>query len=84
MADEQQTSGTHKTTQNVRIMSNARTTLDNEKLSKTVEDLAGHQQGSPEGAVKLLEEKSLQKPPADDTALTLANIDMADENKWTA
>eukprot|EP00957_Ditylum_brightwellii_P039915 3022008-Ditylum_brightwellii.AAC.1 len=83
MADEQRTSCTHKITQNTRITSNARITLVNEKLPKTVEDLAGHQQGFPEGAVELLEEKSLQKPPADATVLTLANIDMVDENEWT-
>eukprot|EP00957_Ditylum_brightwellii_P013442 1014788-Ditylum_brightwellii.AAC.2 len=65
MADKQQTSGTHKTTQNARITSNASTTQVNEKLSKIVEDLAGHQQGFPEGAVELLEEIFLQKPPVD-------------------
>eukprot|EP00957_Ditylum_brightwellii_P024527 1851793-Ditylum_brightwellii.AAC.1 len=52
-------------------------------MSKTVEDLAVQQQSFPKGTVKLSEEKSLQKPPADATALTLANIGMADENKWT-
>eukprot|EP00957_Ditylum_brightwellii_P055633 4215570-Ditylum_brightwellii.AAC.1 len=61
MADEQQTTGIHKTTQNARIMSN---------------------QGFPEGAVKLSEEKSLQKSPADATALTLANFGMAHDNEW--
>eukprot|EP00957_Ditylum_brightwellii_P034225 2595233-Ditylum_brightwellii.AAC.1 len=83
MADEQQMSGTHKTTQNARISSNVRTTLAKEKLSKIVEDLAVQQQGFPKGAVELLEEKSLQKSPADTTALTLANFGMADDNKWT-
>eukprot|EP00957_Ditylum_brightwellii_P198240 15105430-Ditylum_brightwellii.AAC.1 len=67
MADEQQTTGTHKTTQNARITSNARGTPAIEKLSKTVEDLVVEQQGFPEGVVELLEEKSLQKPPADAT-----------------
>eukprot|EP00957_Ditylum_brightwellii_P046558 3532809-Ditylum_brightwellii.AAC.1 len=67
MADEQQTPGTHKMTQNARITSNARGTLAKEKLSKTVEDLAGQQQGFPKGAIELSEEKSLQKPPADTT-----------------
>eukprot|EP00957_Ditylum_brightwellii_P026617 2012631-Ditylum_brightwellii.AAC.1 len=67
MADKQRTTGTHKTTQNVRIMSNARGMLAIEKLSNTVEDLAVQQQGFPKGAVELLEEKSLQKPPADAT-----------------
>eukprot|EP00957_Ditylum_brightwellii_P083918 6377941-Ditylum_brightwellii.AAC.1 len=71
-------------TQNARITSNARTTLVNEKLPKTVEDLAVQQQGFPEGAVELSEEKSSQKPPTDATALTLANIGMADENEWMA
>eukprot|EP00957_Ditylum_brightwellii_P069116 5246987-Ditylum_brightwellii.AAC.1 len=82
MADEQQTTGTHKTTQNARITSNARGTLAKEKLPKTVENLAVQQQGFPEGAVELSEEKSLQKPPADATALTMANFSMADDNKW--
>eukprot|EP00957_Ditylum_brightwellii_P105492 8042154-Ditylum_brightwellii.AAC.1 len=59
MADKQRTSGTHKMTQNARITSNTRTTLVNKELSKIVVDLAGHQQGFPEGAVKLLEKKSL-------------------------
>eukprot|EP00957_Ditylum_brightwellii_P093499 7120328-Ditylum_brightwellii.AAC.1 len=83
MADKQQTPSTHKTTQNVRITNNARVTLVKGKLSKTVEDLAVQQQGFPEGAVELLEEKSLQKPPADATSLTLANFGMTDDNKWT-
>eukprot|EP00957_Ditylum_brightwellii_P120951 9224880-Ditylum_brightwellii.AAC.1 len=82
MADEQQTTGTHKTTQNARIMNNARGTLAKEKLSKTVEDLAVQHQGFPKGAVELSEEKSLQKPPADATALSLANFGMADDNEW--
>eukprot|EP00957_Ditylum_brightwellii_P158587 12071406-Ditylum_brightwellii.AAC.1 len=81
MADKQQTPGTHKTTQNTRITNNARGTLAKEKLSKTVEDLGVQQQGFPKGAVELLEEKSLQKPPADATALTLANFGMADDNE---
>eukprot|EP00957_Ditylum_brightwellii_P170174 12954288-Ditylum_brightwellii.AAC.1 len=67
MADEQQTSGTYKTTQNMRITSNASTPQVKKKLSKTVEDLAGHRQGFPEGAIELSEGKSLQKPPADAT-----------------
>eukprot|EP00957_Ditylum_brightwellii_P171143 13028171-Ditylum_brightwellii.AAC.1 len=67
MADEQRTPGTHKMTQNARVTNNARVTLAKGKLSKTVEDLAVQQQGFPEGAVELLEEKSLQKPPADAT-----------------
>eukprot|EP00957_Ditylum_brightwellii_P057400 4352272-Ditylum_brightwellii.AAC.1 len=83
MADEQRTPGTHKTTQNARITNNARVTLAKGKLSKTVEDLTVQQQGFPEGTVELLEEKSLQKPSADATALTLANFGLADDNEWT-
>eukprot|EP00957_Ditylum_brightwellii_P007428 562220-Ditylum_brightwellii.AAC.1 len=82
MADEQQTPGTHKMTQNTRITNNARGTLAKEKLTKTVEDLDIQQQGFPEGAVEVSEEKSLQKPPADDTALTLAKFGMVDDNEW--
>eukprot|EP00957_Ditylum_brightwellii_P104576 7968702-Ditylum_brightwellii.AAC.1 len=81
MADEQRTTGTHKTMQNSRITSNARGTLAKEKLPKTVEDLAVQQQGFPKGTVELLEEKPLQKPPADATVLTLANFGMADDNE---
>eukprot|EP00957_Ditylum_brightwellii_P028296 2137567-Ditylum_brightwellii.AAC.1 len=69
-------------TQNARITSNARGTPATEKLPKTVEDLAAQQQGFSEGTVELLEKKSLQKPPADNTALTLANYSMADDNEW--
>eukprot|EP00957_Ditylum_brightwellii_P108797 8299349-Ditylum_brightwellii.AAC.1 len=67
MADKQQTTGTHKTMQNARITSNVRGMSTIEKLSKTVEDLAVQQQGFPEGAIELSEEKSLQKPSADAT-----------------
>eukprot|EP00957_Ditylum_brightwellii_P084509 6426086-Ditylum_brightwellii.AAC.1 len=83
MADDQQTSGKHKSIQNARSISKASTPNVKKKLSKTMEDLAGHQQGLPKGAVKLLGEKSLQKPPADAKALTLANNDTTEENKWT-
>eukprot|EP00957_Ditylum_brightwellii_P108222 8256912-Ditylum_brightwellii.AAC.1 len=67
MANKQRTTSTHKTMQNTRITSNARGTLAIEKLSKTVEDLAVQQQSFPKGVVEFLEEKSLQKPPADAT-----------------
>eukprot|EP00957_Ditylum_brightwellii_P080961 6158508-Ditylum_brightwellii.AAC.1 len=83
MADKQHTSGAHKLIQNTRTTSKASTPQVRKKMSKTVEDLAGHQQGFPKGTVKLSEEKSLQKPPAKAMALTLANNDMAEENKWT-
>eukprot|EP00957_Ditylum_brightwellii_P066839 5072596-Ditylum_brightwellii.AAC.1 len=83
MADKQHTSGEHKSIQKGRSTRKASTPQVRKKLSKTVEDLTGHQQGFLKGAVKLLEEKSLQKPPADAKALTLANNDMAEENEWT-
>eukprot|EP00957_Ditylum_brightwellii_P055926 4237668-Ditylum_brightwellii.AAC.1 len=83
MADDQQTPGKHKSIQNVRSITKASTPNVKKKLSKTVEDLAGQQQGFPEGTVELLEEKSLQKPPAGAKALTLANDDTTEENKWT-
>eukprot|EP00957_Ditylum_brightwellii_P157817 12012177-Ditylum_brightwellii.AAC.1 len=47
-----------------------------------MEDLAVQQQGFHKGTVELSEEKSLQKPPADATKLTLANFGMADDNEW--
>eukprot|EP00957_Ditylum_brightwellii_P105065 8008012-Ditylum_brightwellii.AAC.1 len=80
MADKQRTPGTHKMTQNARITNNVRGMLAKEKLPKTVEDLAVQQQDFSKGAVELSEEKFLQKPPADATALTLANFGMADDN----
>eukprot|EP00957_Ditylum_brightwellii_P110760 8448236-Ditylum_brightwellii.AAC.2 len=83
MADDQQTSSKHKLIQNTRSISKASTPNVKKKLSKTVEDLAGHQQGFPEGTVELSEEKSLQKPPADAKALTLANNNTTEENEWT-
>eukprot|EP00957_Ditylum_brightwellii_P150416 11454009-Ditylum_brightwellii.AAC.1 len=83
MADEQRTSGARKLIQNARTTSKTSTPQVRKKLSKTVEDLAGHQQGFPKGAAKLSEEKSLQKPPADPKVLTLANNDMTEEKEWT-
>eukprot|EP00957_Ditylum_brightwellii_P007325 556086-Ditylum_brightwellii.AAC.1 len=83
MADDQQTFSKHKSIQSARSISKASTPNVKKKLSKTVEDLAGHQQGFPKGAVELLEEKSLQKPPADAKALTLANNDTMEGNEWT-
>eukprot|EP00957_Ditylum_brightwellii_P088355 6730366-Ditylum_brightwellii.AAC.1 len=80
MADEQQTSHKHKSIQNARSITKASTPNVKKKMSKTVEDLDGHQQGFPEGAVKLLKEKSLQKRPVDANALTLANNDTTEEN----
>eukprot|EP00957_Ditylum_brightwellii_P020261 1529230-Ditylum_brightwellii.AAC.1 len=71
MANDQQTSGEHKMIQNARSISKASTPSVKKTLSKTVEDLAGLQQGFPKGTVKLLEEKSLQKPSTDAKALTL-------------
>eukprot|EP00957_Ditylum_brightwellii_P082487 6271441-Ditylum_brightwellii.AAC.1 len=53
MANEQRASIAHKRIQNARSISKVRTPSVQKKLSKTVEDLAGHQQGFPEGAVKL-------------------------------
>eukprot|EP00957_Ditylum_brightwellii_P053125 4028055-Ditylum_brightwellii.AAC.1 len=73
MANEQQASVAHKTIQNARSIGKARTPSVNKKLSQTVEDLTGHQQGFLKDVVKLSEEKSLQKPSADATALTLAD-----------
>eukprot|EP00957_Ditylum_brightwellii_P008833 670020-Ditylum_brightwellii.AAC.1 len=83
MADEQQTSSKHKLIQNTRSISKASTHSVRKKLSKTVEDLAGVQQGFPKGVVELSEEKSLQKPTADTKALTQANDGTMEENKWT-
>eukprot|EP00957_Ditylum_brightwellii_P116047 8853299-Ditylum_brightwellii.AAC.1 len=83
MANEQQASVTHKTIQNTRSIGKTRTPSVNKKLSQTVEDLAGHQQGFPKGVVELSEEKSSQKPPADATALTLADGGSKDKTKWT-
>eukprot|EP00957_Ditylum_brightwellii_P080478 6121272-Ditylum_brightwellii.AAC.1 len=83
MADEQQVSVAHKTIQNARSIIKARTPSVQKNLSQTVEDLAGHQQGFPKGAVKLSEEKSLQKPPANAKALTLADGGTTEEIEWT-
>eukprot|EP00957_Ditylum_brightwellii_P200684 15298487-Ditylum_brightwellii.AAC.1 len=83
MADDQQTSGEHKTIQSVKSISKASAPSVKKKMSKTVEDLAGVQQGFPEGTVELLEETSLQKPPADAKALTLADGGTTKEIKWT-
>eukprot|EP00957_Ditylum_brightwellii_P039082 2954114-Ditylum_brightwellii.AAC.1 len=74
MANEQQASVAHKTSQNTRSIGKARTTSVDKKLSKTVEDFAG---------LKLSEEKSLQKPPVDATALTLADGGSTEKNRWT-
>eukprot|EP00957_Ditylum_brightwellii_P103609 7893786-Ditylum_brightwellii.AAC.2 len=73
MAYEQRLSVAHKTSQNTRSIGKSRTTNVHKKLSKTVKDLAGQQQGFPKGVVKLPEEKSLQKPPTDATVLSLAD-----------
>eukprot|EP00957_Ditylum_brightwellii_P063641 4830701-Ditylum_brightwellii.AAC.2 len=83
MANEQQASVAHKTSQNARSIGKSRTIRVHKKLFKTVEDLAGQQQGFPECTVKLLEEKSSQKPPADAMSLTLADGGPTAENKWT-
>eukprot|EP00957_Ditylum_brightwellii_P206298 15347730-Ditylum_brightwellii.AAC.1 len=83
MANDQQTSGKHKMIQNTRSISKASTPSVKKKLSKTVEYLAGLQQGFPKGTVELLEEKSLQKPPANTTALTLADGGTTEEIEWT-
>eukprot|EP00957_Ditylum_brightwellii_P131428 10023846-Ditylum_brightwellii.AAC.1 len=83
MANEQQASVAHKTSQNARSISKARTPSVQKKLSQKVEDLAGQQQGFPEGVVKLSEDKSLQKPPTDATALTLADGGSTEKNEWT-
>eukprot|EP00957_Ditylum_brightwellii_P033869 2566708-Ditylum_brightwellii.AAC.1 len=80
MANKQRASVAHKTSQNVRSIGKARTTSVHKELSKTVEDLARHQQGFPKGTEELSEEKSLQKPPADTTVLTLA--DGGHREKW--
>ena len=79
MANKPQSSIAHKSRLNTRGIGKARTTSVNKKLSKTVEDLAVQQQCFPGGTVELSEEKSLQKPPADASTLTLANIGMAEE-----
>eukprot|EP00957_Ditylum_brightwellii_P129204 9854735-Ditylum_brightwellii.AAC.1 len=64
---EQQTAGSHKTTTKGTKASDKHDKQTAKKLSKTVEDFADYQQSFPKGVVKLLEEKSLQKPPADTT-----------------
>eukprot|EP00957_Ditylum_brightwellii_P096937 7382122-Ditylum_brightwellii.AAC.1 len=83
MANEQQASVAHKRIQNARSISKARTPSVNKKLSTTVEDLAGNQQGFPEGVVELSEEKLLQKPFVDAMTLTLADGGSMEETKWT-
>eukprot|EP00957_Ditylum_brightwellii_P080573 6128883-Ditylum_brightwellii.AAC.1 len=83
MADEEQMSSKHKSIQIARSISKASTPNVRKKLSKTVEELAGHQQGFPEGVVEFLEEKSSQKPPVEAKALILANNDIVEENEWT-
>eukprot|EP00957_Ditylum_brightwellii_P109300 8337237-Ditylum_brightwellii.AAC.1 len=64
---EQRTAGSHKTMTKGTKVSDKHDKQMTKKLSKTVEDFADYQQSFPDGVVKISEEKSLQKPPADTT-----------------
>eukprot|EP00957_Ditylum_brightwellii_P153819 11708002-Ditylum_brightwellii.AAC.1 len=82
MANKLQSSVAHKSRLNTRGTSKPRATSVNKKLSKTMEDLAVQQQGFPGYAVELLEEKSLQKPPADAAVLNLADVEKTETHGW--